>query len=165
MPLSSTSSSFTLIFSWSVHNKVLSFDFLQQKQIAIERVNWSFVEARQRTIIWFLFLLESFLLSLLDCSFLMAIFNWFANFDLFWSDRGIKIMVINMCQWVQLTFQVPEELAMNYDQKSQEVDSKNKENESLSEQLSEKLNSLNNIEVHFHPIPTWFLLRLNRSAL
>ena len=36
---------------------------------------------------------------------------------------------------------------MNYDQKSQEVDSKNKENESLSEQLSEKLNTLNNIEV------------------
>ena len=36
---------------------------------------------------------------------------------------------------------------MNYDQKSQEVDSKNKENESLSEQLSEKLNNLNNIEV------------------
>ena len=39
---------------------------------------------------------------------------------------------------------------MNYDQKSQEVESKNKENESLSEQLSEKLNSLNNIEVSLY---------------
>ena len=43
---------------------------------------------------------------------------------------------------------------MNYDQKSQEVDSKNRENETLSEQLSEKLNTLNNIEVQWDPVIT-----------
>lgn len=49
-------------------------------------------------------------------------------------------LFIHFCQQV---LQALEELAVNYDQKSQEVDAKNKEMESMSEELVQKEASLN----------------------